>query len=165
MSLSRRDEWIRRAFLLAFVFLCLATASCALPRIVVLHDPLTPEEHINLGLAYEKKGETEQAVGEYKKAAKDLPVAYLYLGNIYYGKAEYARAEEYYRQAIRKDSGLADAYNNLSWLMYTCGGSLEEAETLARKATELVPSNEIYQDTLAKVEEKRKREALPASRQ
>jgi len=165
MSLSRREEWIRRAFLLAFSLFFFTATSCSLPRIIVLHDPLTPEEHINLGLSYEKKGETEQAVGEYKKAAKDLPTAYLYLGNIYYGKGEYARAEEYYREAIRKDPGLADAYNNLAWLLYTCGRNLEEAEMLARKATELAPSNEIYQDTLAKVEEKRKQEALPASRQ
>ena len=164
MTLSRLHQWLKGAFLPAFVFLCLATASCALPRIIVLHDPLTPEEHINLGLAYEKKGETEQAVGEYKKAAKDLPTAYLYLGNIYYGKGEYGRAEEYYREAIRKDPGLADAYNNLSWLLYTCGRNLEESETLARKATELAPSNEIYQDTLAKVQEKMKQEAVPAGR-
>jgi len=164
MTLSRLDQWIEGAFLLAFSFLCLTSASCALPRIIVLHDPLTPEEHINLGLAYEKKGETEQAVEEYERAAKDLPTAYLYLGNIYYGKAEYARAEQYYRKAIRNNPGLTDAYNNLSWLLYTCGRNLEEAEMLARKATELAPSNETYKDTLARVEEKMKKEAAPAGK-
>jgi tetratricopeptide (TPR) repeat protein len=159
MSLSRLHRSIRVSFLLAFSCFFLTASSCTFPRIIVLHDPLTPEEHINLGLAYEKKGETGQAVEEYKKAAKDLPAAYLYLGNVCYGKAEYARAEEYYRQAIRKDPGLADAYNNLAWLLYTRARNLEEAEVLARKATELAPSNEIYQDTLAKVQERMKQEA------
>src|SRR5882762_3641962 len=36
-----------------------------LPRVRVLHDPLTPEEHVRLGLAYEVEGRAELAAGEY----------------------------------------------------------------------------------------------------
>ena len=47
-------------------------SSCSLPRIIVLEDPLTPEEHINLGVAYEKKGEADNAMKEYKEASKNF---------------------------------------------------------------------------------------------
>jgi tetratricopeptide (TPR) repeat protein len=165
MGLHRLRRSLKTSLLLAVSLLYLSAGACSLPRIIVLNDPLTPEEHINLGLTYEKKGETEQAAEEYKKAAKHLPAAYLYLGNLYYGKSEYAPAEKYYRKSIEKDPGLAAAYNNLAWLLYSCGRNLGEAATLARKATELDPSNETYRDTLARVREKMQQEAEPAGKQ
>ena len=67
--------------LLALCFL-LSLMGCSLPRIIILKDPLTAEEHLNLGVAYEKQGEFEPAIKEYKAAAKKLPRAYLYLGNV-----------------------------------------------------------------------------------
>ncbi|MBI5204452.1 MAG: tetratricopeptide repeat protein [Nitrospirae bacterium] len=127
-------------------------SGCALPRIIVLEDPLTPEEHINLGVAYEKKGELDNALKEYKEASGKLPSAYLYMGNIYFQKNEIDEAERYYRKAIKKDSKNADAYNNLAWLYYTKKEKLDEAESLALKAIELNPlKKETYQDTLEKI--------------
>lgn len=41
-----------------------------LPRIRVLHDPLTSEEHVRLGLAYEVEGRTELATREYDDALR-----------------------------------------------------------------------------------------------
>jgi tetratricopeptide (TPR) repeat protein len=139
------------------VFLLLALCSllfagCSLPRIIVLEDPLSPEEHLNLGVAYEKKGEWESAIKEYEAASKRLPVAYTYLGNVYFQKNEFQVAEEYYRKAIKKDPENADAYNNLAWLYFTKKEQLEEAEQLALKAMELNPSKKnIYQDTLDQI--------------
>jgi len=142
-------------FLMVFVFLAfcfLPVASCSLPKIVVLEDPLSPEEHLNLGVAYETKGEWESAIKEYETASKKLPVAYTYLGNVYFQKNEYEVAEEYYRKAIKKDPENADAYNNLAWLYFTKKEKLEEAEQLASKAMGLNPSKkDIYQDTLDQI--------------
>jgi tetratricopeptide (TPR) repeat protein len=152
--------WIKCPFHLVLFLFFLTSSSCAIPKIIVLHDPLTPEEHINLGLTYEKKGETEGAVGEYKKAAKDLPIAYLYLGNIYYEKGEYSLAEGYYRKVIRKKPDVADAYNNLAWMFYRTGTNLKEAEALSQKALELDPSNDTYKDTFNAIEGKIKQEGL-----
>ena len=130
----------------------LLLAGCSLPRIIVLEDPLSPEEHLNLGVAYEKKGEWESAIKEYEAASKRLPMAYTYLGNIYFQKNELQVAEEYYRKAIKKDPENADAYNNLAWLYFTKKEQLEEAEQLALKAMELNPSKrDIYQDTLDQI--------------
>jgi tetratricopeptide (TPR) repeat protein len=137
--------------------LLLLFSGCGLPRIILVKDPLTPEEHLNLGVAYEKKGEFDNAIAEYRLAAKKLPIAYLYLGNAHFQKNELVEAEEYYRKAIKKDSKNADAYNNLAWLYHTKRERLDEAESLVLKAIELNPSKDkIYQDTLEKIRELRK---------
>jgi tetratricopeptide (TPR) repeat protein len=147
-----------RYALCAFLLL----SGCSLPRIIILKDPLTPEEHLNLGVAYEKQGEFEPAIKEYKAAAKKLPVANLYLGNVHFQKKELGEAERYYKKAIKNDPRNADAYNNLAWLYYTKKENLEEAENFALKALELNPTKEdIYRDTLEKIREMKK--AAPRS--
>lgn len=120
----------------------------------MLDDPLSPGEHLNLGVAYEKNGEMDNALKEYKVASKKLPIAFLYIGNIYFQKEEFDEAESYYKKAINKDPGNADAYNNLAWLYYAKKEKLDEAERLALKAIELNPAKKnIYQDTLEKIRE------------
>jgi tetratricopeptide (TPR) repeat protein len=142
----------RIKYSLLFTAYCLLFWGCALPRIVVLDDPLSPEEHLNLGVSYEKKGELDNALKEYKEASGKLPAAYLFMGNIHFQKKEYDEAETYYKKAIKKDQNNADAYNNLAWLYYTKNEKLDEAEKLALKAMELNPAKkDIYQDTLDKV--------------
>ncbi len=134
-----------------------------MPRIIILDDPLTPEEHINLGVIYEKKGEIGQAIEEYKKATKKMPSAYLYLGNAYFQKGDFKEAERNYKKAIKKQPDLSDAYNNLAWLYYINVKDfdnesieiLEKAEGLAIKALELKPANEDYQDTLNKIRDRK----------
>ena len=135
----------------------LLLSGCSIPRIIILKDPLTPEEHLNLGVAYEKQGELDAAIKEYKLAAKNLPGAYLYLGNAHFQKRELGKAEKYYKKAIEKEPGNADAYNNLAWLYYTKKEKLDQAENLALKALELNPAKEsIYYDTLDKIREMKK---------
>jgi tetratricopeptide (TPR) repeat protein len=148
-SIQSLKNFLYFAFLiLTFEFL----SGCSLPRIVILDDPLSPEEHINLGVAYEKKGEIDNALKEYKLASKKLPLAYLYIGNIYFQKNDFAGAESAYKKAIKKAPENSDAYNNLAWLYYTKKENLDEAESLALKAIEINPSKkEIYQDTLNKI--------------
>lgn len=140
-------HWIHIVFLF-----CLFFAGCSLPRIIVLDDPLSPEEHLDLGVAYEKQGEFDLAVSEYQHAAGKLPAAYLYIGNVYFQKHEMDQAERYYRKAIREDPGNADAYNNLAWLYSSEKRNLQEAERLALKALELNPAKaDIYNDTLKRI--------------
>ena len=128
--------------------------ACAFPRIIVLDDPLSPEEHLNLGVTYEQNKEFDSALKEYEKASKNLTIAYLYMGNIYFLKNEYTEAELYYRKTIDKDPKNADAYNNLAWLYCMKRENLDEAEDLALKAIELNPlKKDIYQDTLQKIRE------------
>lgn len=123
----------------------------------MLKDPLTPEEHLNLGVAYEQKGEFDHAIKQYELASGKLPIAYLYLGNAYFQKKEFPKAETNYKKAIRRIPQNADAHNNLAWLYYTQRNHLDEGERLALKAIELNPAKEdIYRDTLEKIRELRK---------
>jgi len=125
---------------------------CSFPRVIVLKDPLTPEEHLNLGVTYEQQGDFDNAIKEYNLAAKDLPRANLYLGNAYFQKREWKEAEDFYRKAIEAEPGNADAHNNLAWLYYTRKEKLDQAEGLAQKAVELNPAKgDIYRDTLEKI--------------
>ena len=138
------------------------SSGCALPRIVAEKDPLTPEEHLNLGVAYEKSGEFDNAIKEYKLAAKKHPLAYLYLGNAHFQKKEWDRAEHYYKRAIEIDPKNADAHNNLAWLYYSRGENLDDAERLALAAINLNPSKEhVYRDTLDKIRQKRNKDQGP----
>ncbi|WP_435550004.1 tetratricopeptide repeat protein [Desulfobacterium sp. N47] len=126
--------------------------SCGLSEIKLLDDPLTAQEHLDLGLSYEKINEVDPAIKQYEMAAKSLPVAYLYLGNVYFKKNNFDEAVNNYKEAIRKDPQNSDAYNNLAWLYYTKKENLEEAEKLVLKAMTINPSKEnIYLDTLDKI--------------
>jgi len=143
----------------ALFYFCAATllSACSIPRVIIIKDPLTPEEHLNLGVAYERREELDQAIREYQLAAKKLPIAFLYLGNAYFLKNDWDQAEIYFKRAIEKDSQNAAAHNNLAWLYYQKGTNLEQAEALAQKALELDPSkSSVYRDTLEKVREKRR---------
>jgi Flp pilus assembly protein TadD len=137
------------------LILALFFTSCSIPRIIVLTDPLSPEEHINLGISYEEKGELDAAMREYKEALKKIPIAWLYLGNLYFKKGELDEAERAYKKAIKKTSD-PRAMNNLAWLYYTLNKDLEKAEELALEAVRLEPDNKDFQDTLDKIKERRR---------
>ena len=138
-----------------YCFIVLFLSSCSLPRIIILTDPLSPEEHINLGLSYEQKGEFGPALREYEAAAKQLPIAYLYIGNLYFKKGDFRQAEKAYKKAIGKTRD-PRAMNNLAWLYYTMDRELLKAEELAEEAVRQDPDNQDFIDTLNKIRERRK---------
>jgi tetratricopeptide (TPR) repeat protein len=156
MSQCKNNKW-NKAFYLQlglFMVIFLSIASCSLPRIIVLEDPLSPEEHLNLGVTYEMNGELDSALEQYKIASKTLPRAYTYMGNIYFQKGDFRKSETSYKKAIKKDPFSADAYNNLAWLYFTKKKNLDVAEEYALRALELDPSKkDIYQDTLDQIRE------------
>ncbi len=140
---------------LALIGIAVVLSSCSFLKISILHDPLTPEEHINLGVSYEHIGELDAALREYNTASKKLPIAYLYMGNIYFRQNTYENAEKYYKKAIKQTQD-PRAYNNLAWLYCLTDTRLQEAENLAQKAVGLSPDSSDFKDTLHKITEKRK---------
>ena len=55
--------------IVALIFL----SSCSLPKIIILHDPLSVEEHNNLGQIYESQQKYELAAEQYHEALKKTP--------------------------------------------------------------------------------------------
>ena len=138
----------------ALIILCMAIFSaCGLLQNTT-SSLLTPQEHINLGVTYENARELDSAEKEYRIASKEIPIAYLYLGNVYFQKGLFDKAEKAYRKAIEGTND-PHALNNLAWLYYTRDVKLDEAEKLAEAAVESEPGNEEFRDTLTKIREKR----------
>jgi Tfp pilus assembly protein PilF len=125
-----------------------ALTACSMPRIVVLNDPLTAREHVDLGLAYEHKGLLNLAKKEYLKALDiqdTWAVPYFNLGNIAYRQRDLDAAETYYRKALKLDNENPDIMNNLANLLHDRGRN-EEARALIDKALSIRRKDE-YLDT------------------
>ncbi|MDR2352164.1 MAG: tetratricopeptide repeat protein [Deltaproteobacteria bacterium] len=100
----------------------------------MVQDPLPKEEHLDLGLIYERDGKLDLAERELL-AALPLQMAVLGLGNVYFQKGDYKQAERYYRRAISKSNDPI-ALNNLAFLYVIEGRNLKEASKLAERAVE-----------------------------
>jgi Tfp pilus assembly protein PilF len=116
---------------LPFLLVLLLAGGCSrVPRIIVLEDPLTAAEHVELGVAYERKGELDLARREYERALqmdRKLYRARVNLGNIFLAKREYGKAREEYLLALERRPGDAEATNNLSWAAIFSGEGIDEA--------------------------------------
>lgn len=134
-----------------------------MPKIVILHDPLSAEEHIQLGLSYESQQKWDLALSEYKAAlekGKQTSLIEGYIGNVYYEKKGYASAKRAYLSALEKNPENAAILNNLASLLLVHPGNnketrwenLKEAEVLVRKAIRIAPQKRPYfLDTLGQI--------------
>jgi tetratricopeptide (TPR) repeat protein len=166
---SHQSRWgfIRYADILKVVLFLILTAGCGhLGFKDRGEDPLSAREHFTLGSIYEKRGESELAMREYKMALdKDshfLP-AIARLGELSYTMGQYGQAERYYRKAIEVEPGNGTLYNNLSWVYLSQGKKLKKAESLISRAMELTPEHRgYYLDTLGAIylKQYRYREAI-----
>lgn len=113
------------------------SACSDLPRIRVLHDPLTSEEHVRLGLAYEVEGRAELAAREYDGALRKnhgyMP-ALIGLGNLAFDRGALEEAEAYYRQALITAPEDPGVNNDLAMVYLTQQEKLDEAERLTNLA-------------------------------
>lgn len=140
------------------IFLSFVLSGCVKwPRFIVLKDPLTVEEHLTLGSAYESRGEAELAIKEYKAALskdKKSAEALFFLGNVYFGAENLDKSEYFYKKALKvnenKQGGLI--HNNLAWTYIKRGENLSKAVKLCKEAIKLDPErSSIYLDTLGVV--------------
>ena len=111
--------------------LLLGSAGCAhLPKIIVLEDPLSADEHVTLGVAYERKGDLALAAREYERAlAKDKASyqARVNLGNVRLAEKRYDKAGREYLAALAVRPGDPEATNNLAWTAILSGRGREDA--------------------------------------
>jgi len=131
MSPSGCDQAWPRPILAPLLLVLLLAGGCSrLPRIIVLEDPLTAAEHLDLGVAYERKGELDLARREYERALRKDRMLYrarVNLGNIFLTKKEYEKARKEYLAALELRPGDAEATNNLSWAAIFSGEGIDEA--------------------------------------
>lgn len=128
MEKAHLRSW-RRVLPLLLAFL-LAGGCSRIPKVIVLEDPLTAAEHVELGVAYERKGELDLARREYERALqmdRKLYRARINLGNVFLAKKEYGQAREEYLRALDLRPGDAEATNNLSWAAIFSGEGIDEA--------------------------------------
>ncbi len=138
---------IGRAASLCLLAVMLACAgACSLPRIIILNDPLSAEEHIKLGRIYENQGKADLALHQYEAAVKKDPKsvsALLLLGDLSFRGKKYSDAEAAYRKAIKLQPGNGDIYNNLCWV-YIEQNKIEKTGDLINTAMAATPEHRAY---------------------
>ncbi len=110
----------------------------------VKEDPLYSEALNNLGYAFEKKGDFQNAISFYKRALSNplyptAEKAYINMGNSYYALANYEAALQAYREAIKRAPDLSLTYWRLA-LCLNAMGRYGDASTAIAEAVKLDPS-------------------------
>ncbi len=130
-------------YVLALIFI----SSCSLPRVIILNDPLSVEEHNKLGGIYESQQKYDLAAEQYRAALKKDPkstTSLLLLGDLSFRMKNYSDAESAYKKAIKLQPENGDIYNNLCWVYLEQHTSTDKAETLIRKAITETPEHRAY---------------------
>lgn len=99
-------------------------------NVLLMKDPLTAEEHNDLGVAYENEGKYELAIREYKTALKknnQLVVPLVNIGNVFLKQENYSEAEKYYKKALSMDPYNLEAANNLASVYLIVGKEYQKA--------------------------------------
>jgi tetratricopeptide (TPR) repeat protein len=130
-------------------------ACSGIPRPAVLHDPLTPIEHVTLGTTYDAQGLKDKAALEYQAALRqrhEFVPALVGLGNLSFERGALEEAEGYYRRALATAPNHTSANNNLAVVYLMQGQRIDEAEQLALRALEQAgPMRPYVLDTMAKI--------------
>lgn len=97
----------------------------------------------NLGVAYEKTGEIEDAISSYKKAIanpmyRNPEKAYNNLGRIYYRAGQYDKSIDSFTSALRRVNDFYPSYYGLA-LCYNAKGHYGDAASALTRAIELDP--------------------------
>jgi len=115
---------------MSLLIMCVMLPGCAsLTASYFMKDPLSAEEHNNLGVIYEREGKYDLALREYKKAIdKDgaLVTTLVNTGNVYFKLGQLTNAEKYYKRALGKDEKNLEAANNLASLYIETGAGHRE---------------------------------------
>lgn len=138
---------------LAALAIGLALAGCS--RIIVLHDPLTPAERLDLGVAYERQGQDALAAEQYRRVLRrdrSQWRAHFNLGNVAARRGRMDEAERCYRRALARAPGEPDVMNNLA-VALSARGRRDEAREWARRAVAVGGARDsVYRATLAEID-------------
>jgi len=126
--------------LTTLIILGILSGGCtSLQGSLFMEDPLTAEEHNNLGVIYEREGKNDLAIREYKKAISNdssLITPLVNLGNVYFKQGEFTESEKFYKRALELDETNLEAANNLASLYIETGENYQDGLRHMRQATE-----------------------------
>jgi tetratricopeptide (TPR) repeat protein len=138
---------VRRGAALAVGFALLGCAAARPPR-----DPLTADQHNDLGVAYFEQGETRRAASEFERAAALRPTwarPLVNLGDARLALGEVPAAIDAYQRAVALAPENPAAANNLAWALLQDPKRWPEAEAIIDRALAQHPQPiGYYLDTL-----------------
>ena len=138
---------MRRSAALAAGLALLGCAAARPPR-----DPLTADQHNDLGVAYFEQGETRRAASEFERAAALRPTlarAFVNLGDARLALGEVPGAIDAYQRAVALTPEDPAAANNLAWALLQDPARWPEAEAIIDRALARHPEPiGYYLDTL-----------------
>lgn len=130
-------------------------SSCSLPKIVFLHDPLSADEHTQLGIAYDSQQKHDLAAEQFRLAVKKDKkhlAAWKLLADLSFRLNDLDSAASAFEKVIEMEPGSGDSMNNLAWVYLKQGTNLKRARSLIEEALVLQPANRpYYLDTLGMV--------------
>ena len=107
---------------------------------------------------YYRKGDVKNAIAQLEEALRIAPEnveILLVLGSLKELDGRAAEARQHYRRALAAEPDNAVALNNLAFNLCETGGNLDEALSLAQRATQRSPDQPSFSDTLGWVYLKR----------
>jgi len=111
---------------------------CSLAPSMTRHaDPLSAEEHIALGTAYDQQQKKEEALQNYKAAVRiqsTSVAAWMTLGNAYFERKDFKPAEQCYRRVLKLVPHDPGASNNLAMVYLERNKNLKMADHLLNEA-------------------------------
>lgn len=153
MGESRQKLFAGLPVAILLLVAALLLSSCALPKIVVMEDRLTAEQHNDLGYIYEQKGIFDLAEKEYLLAVKKREgwhVPYFNLGNLAFKMGDFKKSENFFRTALNYNPNNSDVMNNLANALL-----MQERHREARQMIEQalrIENKEEYLDTLGTIQ-------------
>ena len=115
--------------------------------------PFDPDLYLLQGVYYEDTGNIGMAVASYEKLLNRVPNssrANNNLGEIYFNKGEFKKAELFFKRAIGLNPLLSEPYLNMAKL-YTKNNEINNAVSFYKQAMELNPDNSEAFVSLAKI--------------
>jgi tetratricopeptide (TPR) repeat protein len=138
---------VRHGAALAVGFALLGCTAARLPQ-----DPLTADQHNDLGVAYFEQGETRRAASEFERAAALRPTwarVLVNLGDARLALGEVPAAIDAYQRAVALAPEDPAAANNLAWALLQDPKRWPEAESIIDRALAQHPQPVgYYLDTL-----------------
>jgi tetratricopeptide (TPR) repeat protein len=119
---------------------------------VVAKDPKSSDAYVRLGAAYQLKGDTNDAIENYRKAKSfaalgdALPATRLAL--LVDSSGRHDEAQVLYEDILKIDPNSVVALNNLAYIKAEQGKDLDNALTLAQRARQQYPRDPNVADTL-----------------